>query len=178
MNITRRSFGISTALLGYGVFPNTFAGEVSRSPNQKLNLAFIGAGGRGAANLNEFTAENIVALCDVDQRRAAATYERFPNVPKYRDYRKMLDKVSRQIDAVVISAPNHIHAPASEMAMRLGKHVYCEKPLTHSVAEARRISQLAKETGLTTQMGTQIHAGDNYRRVVELVQSGTIEDRV
>ena len=167
MKFTRRQFGITSVLAAPVV-----AGE--RRPNEKLNVAFIGAGGRGAANLKEFNAENIVALCDVDERRAAATYQKHPKVPKYRDYRRMLDKLDRQIDAVVISAPNHIHAPASELAMRMGKHVYCEKPLTHSITEARAMARLAKQTGLATQMGTQIHASENYRRIVELIQSGAI----
>ena len=168
MTLTRRQFTIGSALAGASATCGTC------SPNEKLNLAFIGAGGRGASNLKEFTGENIVAFCDVDDRRAAATYKKFPKVPKYLDYRKMLDALDGQIDGVVISAPNHIHAPASEMAMRMGKHVYCEKPLTHSVAEAREMVLLAKQTGVATQMGTQIHASDNYRRIVELVQSGAI----
>ena len=169
MNITRRQFGITSVLAASAVAGKT-------SPNEKLNVAFIGAGGRGASNLKEFTGENIVAFCDVDDRRAAATYKKHPKVPRFRDYRRMLDKLDRQIDGVVISAPNHIHAPASELAMRMGKHVYCEKPLSHSIAEARSMARLAKETGLATQMGTQIHASENFRRIVELIQSGAIGD--
>jgi predicted dehydrogenase len=115
-----------------------------------------------------------VALCDVDDRRAAKTFERYPGAKRYRDFRKMLDELEDQIDAVVVGTPDHTHAPAAAMAMRMGKHCYCEKPLTHNVHESRVLTDLAKKNKLATQLGTQIHAGDNYRRVVELVQSGAI----
>ncbi len=118
--------------------------------------------------------ENIVALCDVDERRAAAAFDRYPGVRKFHDFRKMLDVMDQQIDAVVVSTPNHLHAPASAMAMRMGKHCYCEKPLSHSVEEARTVARIAAENKVATQMGTQIHASGNYRRVVELIQSGAI----
>ncbi len=167
MILTRRKFAATSLLAA-----SAAAGWTS--PNEKLNLAFIGAGGRGATNLKEFTEDNIVAFCDVDDRRAAPTYQNRPDVPRFRDFRQMLDKLDAQIDAVVISAPNHIHAPSSEWAMRMGKHVYCEKPLTHSVGEARDLAQLAKQTGVATQMGIQIHASDNFRRIVELIQAGVI----
>ena len=142
--------------------------------NQKLGLAVIGAGGRGASNLQGVKSENIVALCDVDQRRAAATYARYPDVKKYDDYRKLLDESDCELDGVVVSTPNHIHAPASVTAMRMGKHVYCEKPLAHSVSEARLAAEVAAARGVATQMGTQIHATDNYRRIVELIRTGAI----
>ena len=150
------------------------AAGASQSANEKLNVALIGCGGRGAANLAGVRGENVVALCDVDQRRAADTFKKYAGVKKFRDYRKMLDTMDRQIDAVVVSAPNHIHVPASVTAMRMGKHCYCEKPLAHSVHEARLAAQVAAEQGVATQMGTQIHAGSNYRRVVELIRSGAI----
>ena len=142
--------------------------------NEKLNIAGIGVGGRGAANINGVASEYIVALCDVDQTRAAQTFGKFPQAKRYRDFRIMLNEMQDQIDAVVIGTPDHVHAPAGMLAMKLGKHCYCEKPLTHSVFEARRMTDIAREKGLVTQMGTQIHAGNNYRRVVELVQSGAI----
>ena len=142
--------------------------------NEKLNIAIIGAGGRGAANLQSVRSERIVALCDVDQRRAAGSFKNYPRVPKFRDYRKLLDKMEQQIDAVVVSTPNHVHAPASVTAMRMGKHVYCEKPLSHSVHEARVAARVARQNKLATQMGTQIHATDNYRRIVELIRAGAI----
>ena len=115
-----------------------------------------------------------MALCDVDDSRAGKTYERFPKAKRFRDFRVMLNEMHDQIDAVVIGTPDHTHAPAGVMAMRLGKHCYCEKPLTHNVFEARLMAEIAREKGLATQLGTQIHAGGNYRRVVELIQSGAI----
>jgi len=150
------------------------AGEPT--PNEKLNIALIGSGGRGAANLGSVRGENIVALCDVDERRAAKTFLQYPDAPKFADFRIMLDKMDREIDAVVVATPDHVHAPASVTAMRRGKHCYCEKPLTHEIYEARVAAEVATENKLATQMGTQIHAGSNYRRVVELVQSGAIGD--
>ncbi len=142
--------------------------------NEKLDLAIIGAGGRGAANLQGVRSENIVAFCDVDQRRAAETYAEYPNVRKYADYRKLLDEMDKQLDAVVVSTPNHIHVPATVTAMRMGKHAYCEKPLAHSIAEVRLVAKVAAEKGVATQMGTQIHASENYRRIVELIRAGAI----
>ncbi len=142
--------------------------------NEKLNIAIIGAGGRGAQNLSEVAGENIVALCDVDERRAADSFQKYPNAAKHRDYRRMLAEMDRQIDAVVVSTTNHVHAFASVMAMRMGKHCYCEKPLAHSVYEARVAARVAAEKKVATQMGTQIHATDNYRRIVELIRAGAI----
>ena len=142
--------------------------------NERLNVAGIGVGGRGAEDVNGVESENIVALCDVDHQHAAKTFERFPDAKRYKDFRKMLDEIQDKIDAVVIGTPDHTHAPAGVMAMKLGKHCYCEKPLTHSVYEARVMAELARKNKLVTQMGTQIHAGGNYRRVVELVQSSAI----
>ena len=144
------------------------------SAHEKLNIAGIGIGGRGAADVNGAASENIVALCDVDEKRAAQTFERYPQAKRYKDFRRMLDEMHQTIDAVVIGTPDHTHAPAAVMAMKLGKHCYCEKPLTHSVYEARIMAQIAREKKLVTQMGTQIHAGTNYRRVVELVQTGAV----
>ncbi len=150
----------------------------AQSPNEKLAVAVIGVAGRGGANLGEVAREaelvDIVALCDVDNNNLTRTAGRFPQAKTYRDFRKMLGEMEKQIDAVVVSTPDHTHAPAGVMAMKMGKHCYCEKPLTHCVYEARLMADLARENKLATQMGTQIHAGDNYRRVVELVQSGTI----
>jgi predicted dehydrogenase len=142
--------------------------------NNKLNVAGIGVGGRGAADINGAASENIVALCDIDEKHAAQTFERYPDAELYKDFRKMLDEMHNKIDAVVIGTPDHTHAPAGMMAMKLGKHCYCEKPLTHSVYEARMMAEVAREKKLVTQMGTQIHALPNYRRAVELVQTGAI----
>ena len=110
----------------------------------------------------------------MDERRAASSFEKFPSAEKFRDYRRMLGDLDRRIDAIVVSTPNHVHAPASVMAMRMGKHCYCEKPLAHSVAEARLAAHVAAEQKVATQMGTQIHASDNYRRIVELIRAGAI----
>lgn len=169
---TRRLFAKSlVAAAGALTVPRLVS---ARNANSKLNIAVIGAGGRGAANLRGVAEENIVALCDVDDKRAAAAFEQFPGARKYRDFRRIFDEPPDRIDAVVISTPDHTHAPAAAVALQLGKHVYCEKPLTHSVYEARAVTRLASDKALATQMGTQIHAGENYRRVVELVQSGAI----
>lgn len=142
------------------------------SANEKLNVGVIGPGGRGFDNLQGVAGENIVALCDADDRRIANGVKQFPSAAKYRDFRKMIEK--EKLDAVVVSTPDHMHAPASLWAMRRGLHCYCEKPLAHSVWETRIMTQTAKEYHLATQMGTQIHATDNYRRVVEVIQSGAI----
>jgi predicted dehydrogenase len=173
--ISRRDM-LRTAAVAAGVW--TTAGSSiraqSRSPNEKLNIAGIGIGGRGADDVHGTAHENIVALCDVDEQRAGKTYEKYPHAKRYKDFRKLLDEMHRQIDAVVIGTPDHTHAPAGVMAMKLGKHCYCEKPLTHSVYEARLMAQVAREKKLVTQLGTQIHEGANYRRAVELVKSGAI----
>ena len=156
-----------TAALG---FPAILA---AGSPNAKLNLAIIGCGGRGAGNLGEVSSENIVALCDVNERNLDAAAKKFPAARKFVDFRQLYDRAN-EFDAVVVSCAEHTHAFATLPALKLRKHVYCEKPLTHSVWEARVITEAAKAAGVATQMGTQIHAGTNYRRVVELVQSGAI----
>jgi len=145
-----------------------------KSPSEKLRVAVIGVAGRGGAQLGAAAQENVVALCDVDAKRLGTAATRFPNAKTYADFRKMFDEMEKQIDAVTVSTADHTHAPASAMAMRLGKHCYCEKPLTHSVHEARVLADLAREKKLATQLGTQIHAGPNYRRAVELVQAGAI----
>ncbi|MBM4089859.1 MAG: Gfo/Idh/MocA family oxidoreductase [Planctomycetes bacterium] len=142
--------------------------------NEKLDIAAVGAGGRGAANLADLESENIVALCDVDLRRAAPAFAKYASAKKYHDYRLLFQEMASEIDAVVVSAPNHVHVPASVTAMYLDKHVYCEKPLAHSMHEARWAARVAAERKLATQMGTQIHASENFRRIVELVQAGAI----
>ena len=173
--LTRRDFLRNVAWGGTGLIIISNSRLVrSAQANEKLNIAGIGIGGRGAANVNGVASENIVALCDVDEKHAAQTFERYPNAKRYKDFRKMLDEMHHQIDAVVIGTPDHTHAPAGVMAMKLGKHCYCEKPLTHSVYEARMMAEVARKNKLVTQMGTQIHAGSNYRRVVELIQTGAI----
>lgn len=140
---------------------------------EKLRIAVIGCGGRGGSNLKNVSTENIVALCDVNQKNLSRAAGAFPNARTETDFRKLYDHAD-EFDAVVVSTCEHTHAFATLPALKLGKHVYCEKPLTHSVYEARVIREAAMQAGVATQMGTQIHAGNNYRRVVELVQSGAI----
>ena len=145
-----------------------------QNANSKLNIACIGIGARGADNVHGVSGENIVALCDIDENILNKGKEQFPSAKLFRDYRKLYDEIEKEIDAVVVSTPDHNHAPASIMGMKLGKHCYCEKPLAHNVKEIRDMMAIAREKKLATQMGTQIHAEDNYRRVVELVQAGAI----
>lgn len=173
--VTRRTFLTNMALTGTGLVILSNSRSLRGTPaNSKLNIAGIGVGGRGAADINGVADQNLLALCDIDWKHAGPTLKKFPNAKRYHDFRKMLDEVEDKIDAVVIGTPDHTHAPAGMMAMKMGKHCYCEKPLTHSVYEARMMANAARENKLVTQMGTQIHAGGNYRRAVELVQSGAI----
>lgn len=143
-------------------------------PREKLRLAVIGVYDRGAANLAGVAKENIVALCEVDEARSTKAREQFPQAAYFTDYRVMFDKLHKSIDAVVVSTPDHTHCMPSLLAMQLGKHVYCEKPLAKTVQEVRLMQAAAKKFKVITQMGTQIHAGENYRRVVEIVQSGAL----
>jgi len=173
--VTRRAFLRNVAWAGSGLIILSNSRLVGGTQaNSKLNIAAIGVAGRGAENVAGVSSQNLIALCDVHESHAAKTFEKFPSARRYRDFRRMFDEIHGQIDAVVIGTPDHTHAPAAVMAMKLGKHCYCEKPLTHSVYEARVMANLANEKKLVTQMGTQIHAGMNYRRVVELVQTGVI----
>src|SRR5436190_8836330 len=142
-------------------------------PGQKLNLAGIGFGGQGAQDLAAMESENIVALCDVDQHYAAPIFKKYPKAKQFTDYRKMLDEM-KEIDAVVIATPDHHHAFASMEAIKRGKHIYCEKPLTHSVWEARQVAAAAREAKVATQMGNQGQASGETRRLCELVWAGVI----
>ncbi|MBL9137241.1 MAG: Gfo/Idh/MocA family oxidoreductase [Verrucomicrobiales bacterium] len=143
------------------------------APSNRLNIAGIGVGGQGGHDVSQFPNDNIVALCDVDWRHAAGTFKKFPQAQKFKDYREMLDKV-KEIDAVVVGTPDHQHAFASMAAIRRGKHVYCEKPLTHSVWEARQVAEAARQARLSTQMGNQGQASEETRRLCEIVWSGAI----
>ncbi|HZL89534.1 MAG TPA: Gfo/Idh/MocA family oxidoreductase [Pirellulaceae bacterium] len=140
--------------------------------NERLNIGAIGVGGRGAGDLAAVAGENIVALCDVDASALNAAAARFPAAKKYADYRQLLEQ--KDLDAVVVATPDHHHAPATMRALRRGLHVYCEKPLTHTVAEARAIAEMAAKMKVATQMGTQNHEHPGYLRLVELIQSGAI----
>ncbi len=142
------------------------------SPNEKLNIGMIGVMNRAAEDLKEVQGENIVAICDIDDDYLNKVKGRFPAAKVYNDFRKLLEQ--KDIDAVVVATPDHTHMVAAISAMQLGKHVYCEKPLGHNVWEVRKAAETAKKYGVATQMGTQIHASDNYRRVVEILKSGAI----
>ncbi|MEO6811840.1 MAG: Gfo/Idh/MocA family oxidoreductase, partial [Isosphaeraceae bacterium] len=144
-----------------------------RNLNEKLRIACVGVGGRGGANLHGVASEDVVALCDVFEPAVDRAAQTFPKARRLRDFRKLYDHAG-DFDAVVVSTCEHTHAFATLPALQLGKHVYCEKPLTYNIAEARIIREAAERAKVATQMGTQIHAGDNYRRVVELVQTGAI----
>ncbi|MBP8131487.1 MAG: Gfo/Idh/MocA family oxidoreductase [Candidatus Hydrogenedentes bacterium] len=144
------------------------------SPNEKMRIAGIGVGGKGLNDIMSCRRENVVALCDVDWKNAEEAFYRLKDAKKYKDYRKMLEEMGDQIDGCTISTPDHTHAPAAYMAMKLGKHVYVQKPLTHTIAEARLLSKVARETGVTTQMGNQGHCGDGVRELCEMIWAGAI----
>jgi hypothetical protein len=144
--------------------------------NEKLDIALVGCGGRGSWFVDAVPriGENLVALCDVNEQRAAETFGKLAGVPKFHDYRRMLEQNEQNIDAVIIAAPDHIHAPCGVMAMRLGKHLYCEKPLTNTVHEARVMRETARQTQVATQMGNQGTATAALREQVEIVRSGDL----
>lgn len=146
----------------------------AESPNEKLNLVCIGVGGRGEANVQAVSHQNLVAFVDVDEQRAAKAYRQFPNTRRFTDYRQMYDQLGGQIDAVVISTPDHTHFHPAYAAMQLGLHVYLEKPLAHNVWETRTLTEYARQHRLATQLGAQRHAMTNMHRVVELVRAGAI----
>jgi predicted dehydrogenase len=174
--LTRRDFlkRSSLAAAGVTIVPAHVLGlGGARPPSERLNIAGIGVAGQGAGDLRNLESENIVALTDVDWAHAAGTFKRYPQAKQFKDFRQMLDEV-KEIDAVVVATPDHTHAVASAAAMRRGKHVYCEKPLTHSVHEARKLAALAREMKVATQMGNQGQASEGTRRLSELVWGGAI----
>jgi predicted dehydrogenase len=152
---------------------HVLGGPGQSPPSEKVNIAGIGVGGMGAANLRALASQNIVALSDVDHDYAAKTFKEYPNAKLYTDYREMLEK-QKDIEAVLIATPDHTHAVISMAAMRSGKHVYCQKPLTHSVHEARVLAKAAKEFGVVTQMGIQGHSTDDQRSICEWIWDGAI----
>ncbi|HOZ49979.1 MAG TPA: Gfo/Idh/MocA family oxidoreductase [Candidatus Hydrogenedentes bacterium] len=171
--ISRRYFLMGTAATVGGLAVAQAPARRTVSPNEKLNIAGVGVGGKGGNDIDNVSSENIVALCDVDDAYAAATYNRYPNAKKYRDFRVMLEK-EKDIDAVVVGTPDHLHAVVSMAAIQLGKHVYCEKPLTHSVYEARALAEAARNAKVATQMGNQGQASEEARLVCELIWDGAI----
>jgi predicted dehydrogenase len=180
----RRQFLKQSTLAGAGFWVGGIVGDLYGdnpptrpvSANDHLNIGIIGAGGRGAGNWGAVARENgvtIVAICDVDDRRASNSYRRFPQATRYSDFRVMLER-QRNLDAVIVSTPDNTHAVASIMAMRLGKHCYCEKPLTHDVYEARLMKQVARERRVATQMGNQGTAAPGLRRGVDVLRAGAL----
>jgi len=167
-NLSRRVFLSAAAAAPFAIT------RAADKPKEQVRLAVIGVADRGAANLAGVAKENIVAICEIDEPRAAKAREQFPQAQFFTDYRKMYDKVQKDIDAVVISTPDHSHCLPALIAMNMKKHVYCEKPLARTIYEVRMMKAAAKKQGVLTQMGTQIHAGANYRRVVEIIKSGKL----
>jgi predicted dehydrogenase len=171
--LTRRRFLQAGALAAAGAaFPAVWPRRVLGA-NEKLDIAGIGAGGKGAVDVALCASENIVALCDVDEREARDTFARFPAAKRFKDYRKMLDEM-KGIDAVTVSTPDHVHAPAALLALRLGKHVFCQKPLTVSIHEARLLVETARKMKVATQMGNQGFASRPTRRLAEMVRAGVL----
>lgn len=174
--LSRRNFmgGVAAATAAFTIVPrHVLGGSGNTPPSEKLNIAGIGVGGRGHGLVQSVASENIVALCDVDEKYAARTFEAYPKAKKYRDFRKMLDK-QKEIDAVVIATPDHLHAVVSMWAIKMGKHVYCEKPLTHTIYEARKLAEAAREAGVATQMGNNGQASEATRLVCEFIWAGAI----
>jgi len=173
-SFTRRQFLCTTAVAGAAAMTGwTTPGPRRVSPNEKLNIGCVGVGGKGGSDVDDCASENIVALCDVDANTLAKKREQYPKAKVYRDWRVMLEK-EKTLDAITVSTPDHLHALVAATAIRSGKHVYCQKPLTQTVYEARLLRRLAKEHGVATQMGNQGSAEDGLRRAVEVIQAGVI----
>jgi predicted dehydrogenase len=165
----------SAALATISILPSHVLGlNGATPPSEKLNIAGIGVGGQGAGDLGNFTSENIVALVDVDSRRAAGTYEKFPKAKRYEDFRKMFDEMGKEVDAVLVATPDHTHSVAAMRAIKMGKHVYCEKPLAHSIYEVRALMKAAREHNVVTQLGNQGHSYDSMRVFREWIEDGAI----
>ena len=179
MKPTRRDFLKSASVLSAGAFfiPNL----MSCSPSNRLNIAVIGVGGQGMANWSKLINqkdpkwnENIVALCDVDDKRAAEAFRVMPNAKRFKDYRVMFDQMHKEIDAVMVCTPDHSHFPAAMAAMQLGKHVIVEKPLAHNIWQLRTLQKAAKHYGVITQMANQGHATNGIRLVKEWYEAGLL----
>ena len=172
--ITRRQFIQRSTLAASTLAIPTFVPNRVFGANERLNVAGIGAGGKGAVDIDGCSRENIVAMADVDYVRAQTSFKRFDKAIRYNDFRQMLEKEGKNIDAVTVSTPDHTHAVAAAMAIKMGKHVYCQKPLTHTVSEARILTKLARQHKVATQMGNQGHSNPDSRRLVELIQAGVL----
>lgn len=176
---SRRHFFVGSLLAG--AIPTQGFGSVGnlkrmgyKSPNEKLNIAAVGAGGKGHSDIMGCRTENIVALVDVDEKRAERTFKEFPDVKKYKDFREMFDKESNNIDAVTVSVPDHLHATVAMWAMVRGKHVYCQKPLTRTVWEAQQLTEAAAKYKVATQMGNQGYSNEGARQACEILWNGDI----
>ena len=176
LNLTRRQFlGGAAATAGLLVLPRyVLAASGQNAPSDRVNIAVIGIGGRGAENLGDLRGQSIVGLCDVDEKRAGGSFSSNPSAKKYKDFRKMLDEMDKTIDAVLVATPDHTHAVACMAAIKRKKHVYCEKPLAHSIGEVRALGKAAKEKKVVTQMGNQGHSYDSCAMTVEWVRDGAV----
>src|SRR5438046_257256 len=173
--ISRRTFvGNVGAGLAFTIVPRHVLGRGIRAPSDTLNIACIGVGGRGREDVRGVSTENIYALCDVDDVSAADSYATYPKAKRYKDFREMLDKEAKRIDAVTVATPDHTHAAAAILAMKAGKHVYCEKPLARTIGEVRAMAEAAKKHKVVTQMGNQGHAAEGTRQIREWVEAGAI----
>ena len=172
----RRDFLKTTAVTGVGFFVAAgVSPKPARSANEKIAFASIGVGGKGGSDSSDAgKAGEMVAICDVDDRTLDGAAKRFPNAKKYNDFRKLLDEMGKSIDAVTVSTPDHTHAPAALMAMRMGKHCFCQKPMTKSIYEARLMAEAAKEKKVATQMGNQGTATESLRRAAAMVRAGAV----
>ena len=177
-NLSRRSFlkTGAAAFAGFTIAPNLILGKSHAhvAPTDTLNIAAVGVGGRGASVLRGMEAENIVAIADVDWGYAKPVMDRYPNAKKYKDYRQMYSEMGSSIDAVMVATADHTHAIIAAEAITMGKHVYVEKPLTHSIYEARLLKKLAEKYGVATQMGNQGSSGEGTRKIIQWVQNGEI----
>jgi predicted dehydrogenase len=173
--LSRRHFmGAAAAAAAFTIVPSYVLGAAGRKPpSEKLNIAGVGIGGMGSSNLRACESENIVALCDVDWDYAAKVFKRYPNAKQWKDFRKMLDE-QKDIDAVIVATPDHLHTPVAMAAMQRGKHVYVQKPLTRIVSEARALTEAARKYKVATQMGNQGHSGDGVRDICEWIWDGAI----
>jgi predicted dehydrogenase len=178
LTLTRRNFlrAAGASVTAFTLVPSHVVGAGAQpSPSEKLNIAGIGVGGMGAGDINAVSGgNNIVALCDVDLRRSESTFAKYPGARQYQDFRRMFDEMGKSIDAVVVATPDHTHAVAAMAAMKHGKHVYCEKPLAHSVAEGRRLMKAAADSKVVTQLGNQGHSSGSIRDFCEWIWDGAI----
>ncbi len=176
-SLTRRRFlAASTSIAAFSIVPrHVLGGPKHIPPSEKLNIAGIGIGGKGFSDLESVSSQNIVALCDVDFKHGDRAFKTYPNAKRYKDFRVMLDQ-QKDIDAVIVATPDHMHASISLTAMRMGKHVYCQKPLTQSVHQAQLMAAAAEKYGVATQMGNQGQASEETRRLAEFIADGAIGD--